>query len=155
MIPGRHLTVMDLSVPDVREAFCSLLCCGSSISFFLSSCHWRWRCACREGKLAQNTKRTRNTSLHTNVCVPAVALYCLLPDTSHHLAQIEIYLTRCQHRGVKGGSQPEKEMETLSHKAMKEIGTSQTQTVTCWAAFSPTMVSFGLHRRAKINVCSR
>lgn len=43
-------------------------------------------------------------SIHAEeVCVPAVALYCLYPDIPHHLAQEEKipYLTQHKHRGQR------------------------------------------------------
>lgn len=85
--------------------------------FFISfSLSLKLASACRDGKLAESTKHARHC---IQMCM--YLLYCLFPDTPHHLAQIKIYLTRCEHRGVKRGSQPEKETEMLSHKATKEM----------------------------------
>lgn len=85
------------------ETFYSRLCCEIKLKktlliqaflFFFFSRHWMWQYACREEKPAQTTKCTRNVSAHTNAYVPAAALYCLFPDTPHHLAQIKISLTQ-------------------------------------------------------------
>lgn len=112
----QHLTVMDLSVWCVMEFVKSFFKYFLLIFFFISfSLSLKLASACRDGKLAESTKHARHC-----IQMRMYLLYCLFPDTPHHLAQIKIYLTRCEHRGVKRGGQPEKETEMLSHKATKE-----------------------------------
>lgn len=115
---------MNFSVSDVSlwEIFLLLLQVISIFLFFFP-CQRRWRCTCREGKVAQNTTHTRTChGIQMCVCVPATALCCLFPDTAQHSLQIRIYLTQLRtQRGIKRDNQPEKELETLTHRATEGI----------------------------------
>lgn len=103
---------------------------------FSFPCHRGWQGDRGESQRGRQTiLKHGNKSQHTNVCVPAVALYCLFPDTTHHLARIKIYLTWYEHREAKRGGQPNTEMETLSQEATKEIFQIPCQGLGCWGHF--------------------